>query len=297
MKSKFAFSAVLLVLFTFLLSPAVAAPKTELLWPDGAPGAKGTEPKDRPTLTVWLPEKEKATSTAVVVCPGGGYAHLATDHEGRQIAQWYNSMGIAAFVLEYRHRGRGYAHPAPLQDAQRAIRTVRARAEEFGIDPTHIGIMGFSAGGHLASSAGTHFDEGQPDATDPIEKVSCRPDFMILCYPVIGFDRPYTHRGSQHNLLGKEADAKLVESMSSERQVTSKTPPTFLWSTDGDRGVPSENSVAFYLALRKAGVPAELHVYQVGRHGLGLAQKQSGTATWPLQCENWLRNNGWLEKK
>lgn len=264
-------------------------PKTELLWPAGAPGAKGDKPADKPTLTIWLADAEKNCGTAVVICPGGGYSALAADHEGKQIAQWFNSMGVSAFVLEYRHRGRGYGHPAPLQDAQRAIRTVRAGAEEFKVQPKKIGILGFSAGGHLASTAATHFDAGKPDAQDPIEKVSCRPDFAILCYPVIAFDEPFTHRGSQENLLGKDAPAELAKSLSNEKQVTPETPPTFLWHTDEDTAVPVENSIAFYMALHKAKVPAELHIYRVGRHGLGLAPGVVGTRNWAKDCEDWLR--------
>lgn len=272
-----------------------AEPKTELLWPEGAPGAKGDQPADKPTLTIWLPEKAKQAGSAVVVCPGGGYQNLATDHEGRQIGEWLNSFGVAAFVLEYRHAGKGYQHPAPLQDAQRAIRTVRARAKEFGVEPEKIGILGFSAGGHLASSAGTHFDAGNADAEDPIEKVGCRPDFMVLCYPVIAFNEPYSHYGSQHNLLGKDADAKLIESMSSEKQVTKETPPTFLFTSHEDTGVPPENSVMFYLALRKAGVPCEMHCFEKGQHGLGLAKETPGMEMWPTLCETWFRVHGWVK--
>ncbi len=274
-----------------------AEAKTELLWPAGAPGAKGDSDDDKPTLSISLPPADKATGAAVVVCPGGGYGGLAMSYEGIDIGKWLNDHGIAAFVLKYRHRGTGYGHPSPLDDAQRAIRTVRARAAEFGVDPARIGILGFSAGGHLASSAGTHFDAGQSDAADPVERVSCRPDFMILCYPVISLTTPYTHQGSKKNLLGADPDPKLVELMSNELQVTPETPPTFLWHTDGDTGVPSENSVLFYLALRKAKVPAELHVYEKGRHGLGLAAKQPGAARWPDSCIDWMRARGLLEKK
>jgi acetyl esterase/lipase len=269
-------------------------PKRELLWPDGAPGAKGDQPADKPTLTICLPDRDRAAGSAVVICPGGGYGFLAVGHEGRDIATWLNGLGVAGFILEYRHRQRGYGHPAPLQDAQRAIRTVRARAAGWKIDPQKIGIMGFSAGGHLASTAGTHFDKGNPQAKDPIERVSCRPDFMILCYPVIAFGEPYTHRGSQRNLIGNDPDPELVRSLSSEKQVTAETPPTFLFHTDEDTGVPAENSVFFYLALRRAKVPAELHVYRRGRHGLGLAPKTPGTSTWPRCCEDWMRGQGLL---
>ena len=274
-----------------------AEPKVELLWPDGAPKAKGEEPNDKPTLTIYLPEAAKATGAAVCICPGGGYGFLAMDHEGHQIARWFNAMGVAGFIVDYRHRNKGYGHPAPLQDAQRAIRTVRARGDEWGIRPERIGVMGFSAGGHLASTAGTHFDAGRPVAEDPIERVSCRPDFMILCYPVIAFDEPFTHRGSQRNLIGEDPDPELVRSLSNEKQVTAETPPTFLFHTDEDKGVPAENSVFFYLALRRAGVPAELHVYRQGRHGLGLAPDAPGTGNWPRQCEDWMRGLGLLDRK
>jgi acetyl esterase/lipase len=291
-------SVIVLLIAALLACPILAAePKVELLWPDGAPGTLGDRPEDKPTLIIYLPEKEKATGAAVCVCPGGGYGHLAMDHEGDQIAQWFNSMGVAGFIVDYRHRRKGYGHPAPLQDAQRAIRTVRARAGEWGVDPSRIGVMGFSAGGHLASTAATHFDAGKPDAEDSIERASCRPDFAILCYPVVMFDEAYTHRGSQRNLLGEDPDPELVRSLSNEKQVTPQTPPTFLFHTDEDTGVPAENSVQFYLALRRAKVPAELHIYRQGRHGLGLAPDMPGTGNWPKQCQDWMRGLGLLERK
>ncbi|MGD0654941.1 MAG: alpha/beta hydrolase [Thermoguttaceae bacterium] len=278
-------------------SPVFATePRRELLWPKGAPGAKGDKPTDKPALTVFLPDKSKANGTALVICPGGAYGHLALDHEGKQIAEWLNSLGVAGFVLEYRHRGGGYGHPAPMQDAQRAIRTVRARAADWNVNPARLGIIGFSAGGHLASTAGTHFDKGDSQAADPIERESCRPDFMILCYPVIAFGELYTHQGSQNNLIGKDAPAELVKSLSNEKQVTPETPPTFLFHTDEDKTVPSENSIQFYLALHKAKVPAELHIYQKGGHGQGLAGKIPGTSNWPKACEEWLRKQKLLDK-
>jgi acetyl esterase/lipase len=270
-------------------------PRVELLWPQGAPGAVGAEDGDKPTLTIWHPSADRSIGCAVVVCPGGGYGHLAVDHEGKQIAEWLNSLGVTAFMLKYRLAPR-YRHPAPLNDAQRAIRTVRARAEEFKIDPKRVGIMGFSAGGHLTSTAATHFDDGKADAQDAIEKASCRPDFAILCYPVISFTTAYTHAGSKENLLGKDADAKLVESLSNELQVTDRTPPTFLFHTGEDTGVPPENSILFYMALRKAKVPAELHIYEKGPHGVGLAQKDPILSTWSGRCADWLRGRGLLDK-
>lgn len=275
-----------------LATVALTASAQELLWPGGAPGALGTDDADRPTLTAYLPPPDRAAGSAVVVCPGGGYAHLAVDHEGRQIADWLNAHGVAAFVLNYR-LGPRYHHPAQLQDAQRALRTVRSRAKDWGIAPGRIGVWGFSAGGHLASSAGTHFDSGDANAADPIDRVSSRPDFMILAYPVISFTTPYTHRGSLKNLLGDSPDPKLAEYLSSETQVTSQTPPTFLFHTNADAGVPAENSVLFYLALRKAGVPAEMHIYERGPHGVGLAQSDAVLRSWPDRLADWLKAHEW----
>jgi acetyl esterase/lipase len=271
-----------------------AEPTTHLLWPDGAPGALGDADKDKPRLLVYLPEKEKANGAAIVICPGGGYGGLAMGHEGYEIAAWVNSFGVAGLILDYRHRGKGYGHPAPLLDAQRALRMARHNSTSWGIDPERVGIMGFSAGGHLASSAGTHFDSGKPDAEDPLDRQSCRPDFLILCYPVIAFDESYTHRGSQRNLLGADAGKELITLMSSEKQVTDKTPPAFLWHTTEDKGVPAQNSLFFYLAMKKAGVPAELHIFEKGRHGVGLARDIPGTSAWPDRCIAWLRVRGML---
>jgi acetyl esterase/lipase len=265
-----------------------------LLWPGGAPNAVGDTDADKPSITFYPPPVEKATKTAVIVCPGGGYGTLALDHEGLQVANWLNSQGIAAFVLRYRIAPR-YRHPAPLQDAQRAIRTVRARANEWQVAPDRIGIIGFSAGGHLTSTAATHFDKGDPDSEDPIERVGCRPDFAVLVYPVISFTTPYTHLGSKKNLLGENPAAELVENLSNEKQVTAETPPVFLVHTNEDGPVPPENSVLFYLALRKAGVPTELHIYEKGRHGLGLGQSDPAFVTWPSHCITWLRGRGLLE--
>jgi acetyl esterase/lipase len=290
----------LVALVTLSLSLAAEAdkPKVELLWPDGAPGAVGAEDKDKPAITVFLPPADKANGAAVVVCPGGGYGHLADSYEGHDPARWLNSLGVAAFVLRYRIAPR-YRHPAPLQDAQRALRTIRARAAEWHVNPHRIGIWGFSAGGHLAATAGTHFDDGQRDAADPVERMSCRPDFLILCYPVITLEGPYAHRGSRLNLLGKdrESDARLIENLSNEKQVTDKTPPTFLFYTDADAGVVPENSVLFYLALRKAKVPAELHIYEKGNHGVGLAPKDPVLSSWPERLAAWLNGRGLLKKE
>lgn len=264
--------------------------QTIVLWPEGAPGAQGREPADIPTLTPYLPPPGKATGAAVIVCPGGGYARLA-EHEGRPVAEWLNTIGVTAFVLKYR-LGPRYQHPAPLLDAARAIRTLRARAAEWKLDPERIGILGFSAGGHVAATAGTHFDAGRPDAADKIERAGSRPNLLILIYPVITM-REMTHAGSKKNLLGAEPKDELVALLSNEEQVTKETPPAFLVHTVNDAGVPVENSMMFAAALRKAGVPFELHFYERGPHGFGLGAR-SGTpdpilATWPGHCADWLR--------
>jgi len=270
------------------------APRAELLWTDGAPGALGTEDGDKPSLTAYQAPPDKRTGTGVIICPGGSYRALAVDHEGVQVARWLNSLGVTAFVLRYR-LGPRYHHPVELGDAQRAIRTVRSRAAEYALRPDRIGVMGFSAGGHLAATTGTHFDAGQAGSADPIERAGSRPDFLVLCYPVISFTTPYTHRGSLQNLLGDNPDPKLVESLSNELQVTAQTPPAFLFHTTTDATVPPENSVLFYLALRRAGVAAELHVYERGQHGLGLAPADPVLSSWPARLVDWLRVHGWLD--
>jgi acetyl esterase/lipase len=234
-----------------------------------------------------------------VIFPGGGYGHLAMDHEGHQIAQWLNSIGVAGFIVKYRHRnsGAGYGHPAPIQDAQRAIRMVRSRAGEWGIDAGRIGIIGFSAGGHLASSAGTHFKDRYGEPVDEIDRISCRPDFMILMYPVISFTELYTHEGSRKNLLGESPNTDLVESFSNEKQVTPDTPPTLLVHADDDNVVPPENSIAFYLALRKAKVPAEMHIYEKGGHGFGPGAGKGACSSWMVRCADWMQGRGLLDKR
>lgn len=281
----------LLAVFTFTPSAEAKLHDVITLWPDGAPGAVGSEEEDKPSLTVYLPPAGKANGSAVVICPGGGYGHLAVDHEGKQPAEWLNSLGVTAFMLKYRLAPR-YHHPAPLQDAQRALRIVRSRAKEWDVEPKRIGVWGFSAGGHLASTAATHFDAGNPDASDPIDKISSRPDFAILCYPVITLEPPYAHMGSRKNLLGERPDSQLLQSLCNHKQVTAKTPPTFLMHTNADSGVVPENSVLFYLALRKAGVPAELHIYEKGPHGVGLAPKDPVLSTWPDRLSAWLKGRG-----
>ena len=281
----------ILLLFTaaaLLAQRPAPDPPAFPLWSGAAPGALGADEKDIPTLTPWL--AREPNGKAIIVCPGGGYGALAVDHEGKQIAQWLNSQGISAFVLRYR-LGPKYRHPAMLNDAQRALRTVRARAAEFHVNPDKIGIMGFSAGGHLSATAATRFGPGSASHPDAIERVSSRPDFAVLAYPVITFtDETYVHKGSRRNLLGDAPDAALVESLSNEKAVTRETPPCFLFHTDADTGVPPENSVLFYLALRKHGVPAELHIYERGPHGVGLAWSDIALSSWPARLADWLRN-------
>ncbi|MBL8898958.1 MAG: alpha/beta hydrolase [Planctomycetes bacterium] len=275
--------------------PALTAVEAEvhLLWPSDAPGALGAEPKDRPRLLVTHAARTPAPHAAIVICPGGGYGGLAMDHEGHAIARWASSLGITAAILDYRHRGKGYGHPQPLLDAQRALRYVRDHAAAWNVAPDRIGVLGFSAGGHLASSVSVHHDDGVANAADPIERRSSRPDFAILCYPVIAFGQKHTHLGSQRNLLGPEPTEALVLEMSSERQVTRRTPPTFLWHTSADTIVPVQNSLAFYLALREHEVPCELHVFEQGAHGLGLANGHAASA-WPELCRRWLVTRGVL---
>jgi acetyl esterase/lipase len=273
-------------------SPLTNVPQEIPLWEGQAPGALGTEEVDRPTLTIYRAARG-ATGTGVVVAPGGGYGALAMDHEGRQVAAYFNAMGVAAFVLKYR-LGPKYHHPVELGDAQRALRLVRTRAQEFGVNPARLGLMGFSAGGHLAATAGTRFDNGNPSATDPIDRTGSRPDFLILGYPVITFETGVTHAGSVRNLLGENPDPKLIELMSNELHVTAQTPPTFLFHTNADTGVPAENSIRFYLALRKAKVPAEMHIFENGPHGVGLALGDPALGQWPVLLTNWLRGRGLL---
>jgi acetyl esterase/lipase len=270
-------------------------PRSQPLWPNGAPGALGKAPADTPSVIVYHPPADKANGAAIVICPGGGYGGLAMDHEGHQVARWLNSFGVTGVILQYR-LGPRYHHPIEMHDAQRAIRFTRARAAEWKVDPGRVGILGFSAGGHLASTAGTHFDTGQQDATDPIDRASCRPDFLILVYPVITLKGRYAHNGSRINLLGKDADDKVVESLCNEKQVTGRTPPTFLVHTTEDRGVPPENSILFYQALRQANVPAELHIYEKGRHGLGLGPKELPFSSWPERCIAWLQGRKLLNQ-
>lgn len=246
-----------------------------------------------PEMAIYLPAKRSATGQAVVICPGGGYSILAWDWEGTDIASFLVSKGIAAFVLKYRlpdANSQPTPHLAPLQDAQRAMRIVRANAASWNINPNKVGIMGFSAGGHLASTLATHFDGGNNNATDSIERQSCRPDFAILLYPVISMSQPTMHTGSRNNLLGATPDSSLALQYSNELQVNSHTPPTILFHATDDTGVPVENSLLFYQACKNAGVPVEMHIYPTGGHGFGLALDKGYLGTWPDRLVDWLRN-------
>jgi acetyl esterase/lipase len=264
-----------------------------LLWPDGAPGALGTAPEDRPKITIYRAPAGAANGTAVLVCPGGSYRTLASAHEGKDVAEWLNTLGVSAFVLQYR-LGPRYRHPVPLQDAQRALRLLRSRAKDFGLDPGRLGILGFSAGGHLSATTGTHFDEGRRGRERSHRPDELAPDFMVLAYPVMSMTAPFSHKPSIENLLGPSPDPALAEDLSNEKRVTVRTPPAFLFHTADDPGVSVENSLVFAHALQQAGVPVELHVFPKGKHGVGLAPGDPVLSQWPGLCASWLRAMGLL---
>jgi len=288
------------LLIFFSISIATMAQDFKLkVWPNGAPDSNGlTQPEELfegkrvrnvsvAEMYVYLPKMGINTGAAVVICPGGGYMMEAMDHEGYDMASWLASQGIAGIVLKYR---LPYGHDQiPLEDTQRAIRIVRDKASEWGINPSKIGIAGSSAGGHLASTAGTNFDSGKPDATDPVEKFSCRPNFMLLLYPVITFKEEFTHLGSRVNLIGQGNNWKMVEKYSNELNVTSQTPPTFMVLADDDNAVPPRNSVEFYLALKKFNIPAEMHIFREGGHGFGMNKKNLPVDQWPNLFMLWMK--------
>jgi acetyl esterase/lipase len=257
------------------------------LWDGPVPMAKGDEPGDRPDIRVWLAPNAKDKSSAVLVVPGGGYGGLANDHEGKQIAEFLNARGVHAFVLKYR-LGPKYNHPVPWLDASRAIRLIRSRASEWKVDSSRLGIWGFSAGGHLTSTVITQFDKGNPKALDPVEKESSRPDFAILCYPVISMEPPMTHMGSRRNLLGPDPDPELAKSLSNQNRVRADTPPCFILHTAADSAVPVGNAIVFYQACIDKKVPAELHIFQDGPHGVGLAKGDPVLKVWPDLLWKWL---------
>jgi acetyl esterase/lipase len=259
-----------------------------------APDSKGTQDKDAPHVMEFLPAKGATPSPAVVICPGGGYGGLAMDHEGKSEANWFAQHGIAGFVLQYRLPAQGYPHPVPMHDGQRAIRWVRANAAKFNVDPNKIGIMGFSAGGHEASTVATHFDAGNPNATDPVEKVSSRADFAILVYAVISMQPGVTHQGSKDNLLGPNPDPALVQLLSNEKQVTKDTPPMILFHSVDDTVVPIQNARDMLAALSQNHIPGELHEYYTGGHGWGFgAQPDNSPKGWfDETLYAWMKRNG-----
>lgn len=282
--------------FQFILVILAASGSTEspLAGIDSVPLLPGITEEEAPRLYLFPVESATVPCPAVVVCPGGGYGNLAIGYEGVDVARWLNTHGVAAFVLHYRVSPHRY--PAPLEDAQRALRLVRQRAGEWKVDPAKVGMLGFSAGGHLVSTAATHFDNGKADDNDPILRQSCRPDFTILIYPVISLLPAYGHIGSRNNLLGTDPDPALVASLCNDTQVTADTPPAFLVHSTGDTGVPSENSISYYMALIRAGVPAELHIYEQGQHGYGMGKGDPALSTWPDLCVHWMAKRGLLNK-
>jgi acetyl esterase/lipase len=277
------------------IDPALGI-STLQLWPSGSPEVVGTDPADLPTLTVFLPQKGKGTGSAVIVAPGGAYLGLATNLEGRQVADWFTSRGVTAFVLKYR-LGAKYLYPIPLEDAQRAVRLVRSSAAVYGFLPDRIGLVGFSAGGHLAAATGTLFDAGKPDSIDPLDRLSSRPDFLVLGYPWLNAMQPSGHYITYCSLIKtippetcKLDEQKYTPSL----HVTSQTPTTFIYSTSDDQTVPISASVAFYNALIAAGVPAELHIFRHGDHGSGMGAGSAALDLWPVLLEQWLRDQGLL---
>jgi acetyl esterase/lipase len=300
-------SGLLILLLIFMYVCGSSQSLNLPLWPEGIPNYKETGSTERwdtsdiiavtnvqnPEIAVYLPAKRQATGQAVIICPGGGYWALAYDFEGIDVAKWFNSKGIAGIVLKYRlptSEGQIVPYESPLMDAKQAMRLVRYHAPEWNIDPERIGIMGFSAGGHLASTLGTHFDYGDQYAVDLVERISCRPDFMILVYPVITMTKPFMHKGSRNALIGENPETALAENYSNELQVTDDTPPTFLIHASDDKGVPVDNSLVFYQALVENNVPAEMHIYPTGGHGFSLAINKGHLSQWTVSCIEWIKS-------
>ncbi|MGA7523040.1 MAG: alpha/beta hydrolase [Acidobacteriaceae bacterium] len=274
-------------------APPPGMPEPVFLWPNGVPGALGHGEADIPRMYAFLP-KTRSTSTAVLVIPGGGYQNVAMGHEGAQIAGWLNAQGIPAFVLDY--RVAPYHYPAEIEDGQRAMRLIRAHAAEYGIDPQRLGVWGSSAGGHLASTLGTHCDaDAVPvEKPDAVDRESCKPDFMVLAYPVISMTPPEAHAGSRMNLLGPVVNPELERRYSNQFAVTAETPMTFLFATERDPTVSVANSLDFYRALKDHHVPAEMHIYDYSNHGCGLCGSILPLSTWPMLLRNWLVQRGWV---
>ena len=286
------------------VAAGAAEPRVIDLWPEGVPGPRkdiGPERDDHgrysnvshPTLTMYAPTTA-ANGTAVIYAAGGGYVRIAVGENGGAITHWLNSLGVTVFVLKY--RAAEYGHPAPLQDALRAVRMVRSRAAEFGINPEHIGMLGGSAGGHLTACAGTLFDAPEGKTGAPLDAVSARPEFMVLIFPVITMEDPYVHAPSRRALLGPNPSAELKHHLSVDEQVSAATPPTFLVHSTQDTTVPVENSMLFFQAMRRAKRPIELHIYPLGPHGSGMDPRLGPTSEWPKLCETWMRFNGWLSR-
>lgn len=266
------------------------------LYDGKAPGALGNTPQDTPILYLMLPKKP-TTSAAILVIPGGGYQFVALGHEGFQIGEWLRDQGMPAFVLDY--RVAPYRYPVEIEDGMRAMRLIRAHAKQWGIDPNRLGVWGFSAGGHLAATLGTHCnqnDAAAPEASapDPIDRYSCKPDFMVLAYPVISMRASITHMGSRRNLLGPDPSPALVKDLSNELQVTATTPPTFLFVTQRDPVVPVQNSLDFFNAMVAHHVEGELHVFDYGIHGCGLCGSILPLEVWPSMLRRWLIDHSWL---
>ncbi|MEP3481034.1 MAG: alpha/beta hydrolase [Fuerstiella sp.] len=286
--------------FVLFLTGGVAdaqSPQWQPLWPSGAPSALGTADHDVPAVQFWPAKAEAVSETAVLVCPGGGYGGLAMGHEGIEIAEWLNARGLDAWVLRYRLGSKGYHHPIQKNDVLRAMRFVR-HARERGGAKGPVGVWGFSAGGHLASTAATHFDSPDLNKDDVIDSVPSRPDFAVLCYPVITMTDDFTHGGSKRNLLGKDRlkNSELIELLSNQNAVSANTPPTFLFHTTADQAVPVENAVLFFSALQRHKVTSEMHIYQKGRHGVGLASADPVLSSWPERLADWMTTNGWMQK-
>lgn len=283
------------------LHAQATTPQSVFLWPDGAPGALGQTETDKPRMYLFLP-RQRSTSAAILIIPGGGYQHVAIGHEGFQIAEWLNEQGMPAFVLDY--RVKPYRYPIEIDDGRRALRLIRAHAEEYGIDANRIGVWGSSAGGHLASSLGTHCESVAATAAhspadtvvsnDPVDHLSCKPDFMVLAYPVIAMEQPVAHSGSRKNLFGPDPDPALLHEYSNQYAVTPDTPPTFIFATSYDPVVPVENSLDFYRALVHAHVPVEIHLFDYSNHGCGLCGSIVPLRVWPALLRTWLIDKSFL---
>jgi acetyl esterase/lipase len=288
----------LFLLLAFALV-TIQAQHVAVIWKDSVPGRIGDDPADVPTVTVYQAKTAQEFNPGVLICPGGGYVTHAWEKEGVEVAEWFNKRGITAFILKYRLNtwdNKKYCHPAQYNDAVRAMQYIRSNASVFGVDTSNLGVVGFSAGGHLASLLATHIAKGNRMATDPVERMSARPDFVVLAYPVISMMSKFTHKFSRRMLAGKNPDPKLIEYLSTELHVSDSTPPTFLFHTHADETVPAENSVLYYMELKRYHIPAELHIFQEGKHGAGLAHTDPVLSEWTELLEKWLIMQGVINK-